>query len=252
VTTLIVLGSSNAVASEDHENTHMVIVGNSNAVMIDCVSSPLLRLGKAGVDYELVSDIILTHFHPDHVSGIPLMLMDMWLLGRRAPLRVLGLKPTIERAQALMDLFGWRAWPNFYPVTFEEVPAAENVVPVEYADFRVLSAPVHHLIPTIGLRIESIGSGRAAAYSCDTEPCAEVIRLATGADVLIHEAAGAGRGHSSAEQAGDIARQAEVGGLLLIHYPTNPAEPTKLLAEAARTFHGEISLAVDYQRISLD
>ena len=48
---LIILGSSNAIASSDSENTHMVLVGEEHVVMIDCVNSPIRRLGEAGVDF---------------------------------------------------------------------------------------------------------------------------------------------------------------------------------------------------------
>ena len=51
-------------------------------------------------------------------------------------------------------------------------------------DFRILAAPVQHFIPTIGLRIEFTRSKKIVAYSCDTEPCAQVTQLAEGADVL--------------------------------------------------------------------
>jgi ribonuclease Z len=89
------------------------------------------------------------------------------------------------------------------------------------------------------------------AYSCDTEPCQAVINLASGADVLIHEASGAGPGHSSASQAGGIARQAEVGRLLLIHYPTRDPEPETLVEEARTTFPGEVGLATDFMELEL-
>ena len=87
---LIILGSSNAISHKDHENTHMVIVGEKRTVLVDCVSNPILRLEQAGVDFNAITDLILTHFHPDHVSGVPLLLMDMWLMGRREPLNVYG------------------------------------------------------------------------------------------------------------------------------------------------------------------
>ena len=34
---VIILGSSNAVPSKDHENTHMVIVGKQHTILVDCV-----------------------------------------------------------------------------------------------------------------------------------------------------------------------------------------------------------------------
>lgn len=252
MTQLIILGSANAIATEGHENTHMVLVGRSRTIMIDCVSSPLIRLRTAGVAFDQVTDLILTHFHPDHVSGVPLMLMDMWLLGRRQELRVHGLSHTLERIQSLMDLYGWKSWPDFYPVSFHTVPGRELAKVVEGEEFRVLSSPVHHLIPTIGLRIESTSSSHVIAYSCDTEPCDEVARLAAGADVLIHEAAGAGRGHSSAAEAAGVARQAEVGRLILIHYPSGAGESDDLVRAARDNFQGDVELAQDLLKVRLD
>jgi len=50
---------------------------------------------------------VVTHFHPDHVSGIPLFLMDMWLRGRKNPLQIYGLPHAIDRLENLMDAFLW-------------------------------------------------------------------------------------------------------------------------------------------------
>jgi len=248
---VIILGSSNAVATEGHDNTHMVFVGKDRTVMVDCVSSPLLRLEKAGVDFRAVTDLVLTHFHPDHVSGVPLLLMDMWLLGRRSALDVHGLDHTLERVEALMGFYGWSNWPEFFPVAFRRVAEKELTQVLESQEIRMLSSPVRHLIPTIGIRLEHKGSAKVIAYSCDTEPCPEVLRLAAGADVLIHEAAGKGRGHSSAEQAGEVARQAEVRRLLLIHYPTGRHTSDDLVREARGRFQGEVALAEDLMEIEL-
>jgi ribonuclease Z len=74
----------------------------------------------------------------------------------------------------------------------------------------------------------------------------EVVRLAEGADVLIHEASGASLGHSSAAQAGQIATQAEVGKLYLIHYPTGEYANGNLVAEARQHYQGEVNLATDF------
>lgn len=252
MTKLIILGSSNAVATENHENTHMVLVGSERTVLVDCVSSPLLRLERAGVDHDQVSDLVLTHFHPDHVSGVPLLLMDMWLLGRRAPLIIHGLEHTLERVESLMGFYGWKNWPEFFTVEFRRVAAEEMTLLLECREFRIWASPVRHLIPAIGMRMEIMHSGKVLAYSCDTEPCQEVVRLAKRADLLVHEAAGEGRGHSSAAQAADIALEAEVGRLFLIHYPTGRYADGKMLRDAEAHFRGPVSLAEDFMEIDLD
>src|SRR5512142_928615 len=99
---VIILGSSNAIPSAEHENTHLLVIGEQRTVLVDCVSNPIVRLEQAGVDFNSVSDMILTHFHPDHVSGVPLLLMDLWLMGRRAPFNIYGLDYTLERVKTMM------------------------------------------------------------------------------------------------------------------------------------------------------
>ena len=248
---VIILGSSNAVPSIDHENTHLVIVGEERTILVDCVSTPIIRLEQAGVDFNSLTDIVITHFHPDHVAGIPLLLMDMWLMGRTKPVNIYGLHYTMDRLEDLMGFYGWDEWPNFFPVGFYRLPEAEMALVLDSAEFRVHSSPVHHMIPTIGLRVECLTDGKVLTYSCDTEPCEQTVRLAAGADVLIHEAAGATFGHSSAEQAGEIATKAEVGKLYLIHYPTGRFASGDIAAEARKSFIGEVIVAKDFMTIKL-
>jgi len=246
MTKLIVLGASNALSSKDSENTHMVLAGKERTVMIDCVNNPIHRLEQAGVNFLDVTDLVLTHFHPDHVSGVPLLLMDMWLRGRTKLITIYGLHYTLDRMEQLMAMYAWESWPNFFPVAFHRLPETEKTTLFECSEFTVLSSPVHHLIPTIGLRFNFNLSQKSLAYSCDTEPCMEVVRLADGADVLIHEATGASRGHSSAGQAGEVATQAEAGKLYLIHYPTGEYANQNLIAEARQHYQGEVDLATDF------
>ncbi len=243
---VIILGSSNAVPSSEHENTHLAVVGEQRTVLVDCVSNPIVRLEQAGLDFNDLTDLILTHFHPDHVSGVPLLLMDMWLMGRRRPLNIYGLHHTLDRVEELMRLYGWADWPEFFPVAFCRLPVDEKTTVLDCPDFQIFSSPVRHFLPTLGLRFEFNRNGRVLAYSCDTEPCPQVVRLAEGADVLIHEATGATPGHTSAGQAGDIAAQAEVGELYLIHYPTGKYAQGDLVAEAKQHFQGPVKLAEDF------
>jgi len=245
VTKLIILGSANAIPDEKHENTHMALVGEAGTVLIDCVNNPVVRLAQAGIALDQVGDIILTHFHPDHVSGVPLLLMDMWLLGRKKPLNIYGLAYTLDRLEKVMGFYDWATWPHFFPVSFRRLPGDEMTPVLASEEFRIFCSPVHHLIPNIGLRVEFITTGKTLAYSCDTEPCQEVVRLAAGADVLIHESSGATLGHTSPEQAGETADHAEVGALYLIHYPTRTTDPQTFIPEAKKKFSGPVALAED-------
>ncbi|MCE7859769.1 MAG: MBL fold metallo-hydrolase [Chloroflexi bacterium CFX2] len=246
---VIILGASNAIPTKESENTHMVIVGAERTVLVDSVSNPILRLEQAGLDFNELTDIIVTHFHPDHVSGIPLLLMDMWLMGRQKPLNIYGLHYTLDRLEDLMGFYNWSEWPEFFPVVFYRLPTKEMTHVLTCPEFSINASPVRHMIPNIGLRIEFTESEKVMAYSCDTEPCDEVVRLSAGADVLIHEATGEAPGHSSAIQAGEIATNAEVGKLFLIHYPTGRFKRGDIVAEASKAYHGEIALARDFMEL---
>lgn len=246
---LIILGTSYAIPDEKHENTHMALKGDHSTIVVDCAGNPVIHFKKAGIDINTITDLILTHFHPDHVGGVPLLLMSMWLLGHKSKLNIYGLHHTIERIEDLMYSYDWSHWPGFFPVAFHRMPHHGPAVILENQDFRITASPVRHLIPNIGLRFESMESGRSIAYSCDTEPCPAVVELASGADILLHEAAGPYPGHSSAEQAAGIAHQAGVNSLYLIHYPTRDTDLAPLLAQARANFSGEVLLAQDFMEL---
>jgi len=241
-----ILGSAFAIPGEKNENTHLCLVNEQKVVLIDSASNPILHLQRGGIELDKISDIILTHFHPDHVSGIPLLLMGMWLLGRKKPLSHHGLSHTLERMENLMVLYDWGTWPNFYPVHFHRIEAGEMSPVLEDEYFRIFASPVKHLIPTIGLRVECVDFSCSMAYSCDTEPCEQVVNLAQNVKYLIHESAGASIGHSSPAQAAEIALRAGAETLYLIHYPIDELIQAKFLAEAQKKFTGPVHLATDF------
>src|SRR5690606_708461 len=120
---LVILGSASAVSNWEHDNTHMALQGDSgNTVLIDCGSNSIVRLLRANIHHEQLSDLILTHFHPDHVHGVPILLMHMWQTGRVTPLRVHGLHHCLHRTEDMMAFFTWDEWPSFFPVAFYRLP----------------------------------------------------------------------------------------------------------------------------------
>ena len=216
---IIILGTANSVAAPGHENTHMVFLAGGRTILVDCPGSPIARLKQAGVDPLSLTDLVLTHFHPDHLSGAPLLLVDLWLMGRTAPLDLYGLAVTLDLFEANMELYDWKKWPGFYEVRFHRLASGRKNVLIETDKLKLFAAEVCHLVPTIGVRLEHYPSGKSAAYSCDTEPCPSLLDLASGVDYLLHEATGASKGHTSPAQAGEVAAKAGAKSLYLIHYP---------------------------------
>lgn len=242
-----ILGSAAAVNDATHDYTHFLLESQKDTpILVDAGSNPLGKIKNLGIDDENLQDIILTHFHSDHVGGIPNMMMHMWLLGRRAPLRIYGIHHCIHRVENMMEAYGWAEWPNFFPVSFHRVSERDNAPVLENEDFVITAFPVTHFIPTIGLRIYDKHSQTTLGYSCDTEPCDGVRRIAKGVDVLLHEAAGPPPGHSTAQQAGQIATEGGAKQLWLIHYQVWNVDPAPLVQEASRTFNGPIALCKDF------
>lgn len=249
---LIILGAASAVSDSMHENTHMLLKDARCAILIDCVGRPLVSLKAAGLGIGALGDLILTHFHPDHVGAVPNLLMASWLLGRTSPLHIHGLEHCLERIEQTMTAYGWDDWHGFFPVSFHNVRLQEDSLVIENEAFRITASPVRHYVPTIGLRITSRDTGFVFTYSSDTMPCPETVRLAASADLLIHEATGhEPLGHSSAAEAGAIAQQAGVRRLGLIHYNVWGVDPSRLIDEAAGVYDGEVFLCEDGQRIEL-
>jgi len=247
---LVILGSAHAVPDQRHENTHMILCGSERIILVDCPGNPVVRLRQVGIDPLQVTDLILTHFHPDHVSGVSLFLLAVWLLGRQEPLNIYGLDETIDRVKQMMELFNWREWPGFYPVHFNTMETREFAPVLHSSDITITASATRHMIPSVALRFEFQESHQAIVYSSDTGPSAEVARLASDVEILIHEAAGPGPGHSSAAQAGEIARQAHVKNLILIHYDPN-VDLVALAANASASFSGPVRLAEDFMIIEL-
>ncbi|WP_119071924.1 MBL fold metallo-hydrolase [Aggregatilinea lenta] len=245
---LIVLGSAAAVSDAAHDNTHFVLQGDhGSVVLVDCGSNPLVRLKQCDLLHDDLTDVILTHFHPDHVGSLPLMLMQLWLLGRKNPLHIYGLPHCIRGVENMMAGFEWESWPEFFLVAFHRVPERDGVLLLDNDDFRIISWPTRHFLPTIGFRVEVKTSGKTIGYSCDTEPVPAITALAQDVDLLLHEASGEGAGHSSAAQAGQVASEANAKRLELIHYTVSDhLDTAALAAEARTTFAGPIGVAQDF------
>ncbi|PKO21353.1 MAG: MBL fold metallo-hydrolase [Chloroflexi bacterium HGW-Chloroflexi-1] len=201
----VLLGTARALPSVDQENTYLALVGEEHAVLIDCAGSPYRRLQQASLDPNHLDSVILTHFHPDHVYGLPALMLSLWLTGRQSPLEIHASADTSERTQALLALFHPEQWPAMFEIRYHVVAMEPGCAVLTSADFEITAAPVQHIVPTIGLRVINRISGAVLTYSADTEPCPNLRRLARGANLLIHEASGARKGHSSAAQAGLIA-----------------------------------------------
>jgi ribonuclease BN (tRNA processing enzyme) len=189
-------------------------------------------------------DILLTHFHLDHIAGL-------------AYLPALGLceQTTIWGPGRLMygtstqELLTQVSREPFHPVSLErqdidvrDLPAGE----VELGGVTVAHRRQdRHSAPTLGFRF-----GDVLTWITDTAFDPDSSRFAEGSELLAHEAWFTERSprnpdiHSSAAQAGDVAERASIGRLALIHLPPFERSIDALLAEAQATVPGAVA-AID-------
>jgi len=242
----IFLGTGHAVPSLQQENTYIALAGEHHTVLIDCGGSPYRQALRANLDLSRLDVIILTHFHPDHVYGLPALLLALCLTGRQAPLKIYALPEISQSVQAMLALYHPEQWPAMFALSYHVIAPEPGTLVLNNSDFQITAAPVKHVIPTIGLRVLNHLSGNVLAYSSDTEPCHNVQLLAQNASLLIHEATGARPGHSSAAQAGVVAQKAGVRQLVLVHYDAQATPPEALKQAARRAFTGQVSVAQDF------
>jgi ribonuclease BN (tRNA processing enzyme) len=125
-------------------------------------------------------------------------------------------------------------------------------VPLELAGLTLQFMAVKHYIPSFGV---AVSAGRRLAFSSDAAPCPELVELARGVDLFLCEAAidtladddpdPERRGHMTALEAAELARQAGAARLLLTHYRAAAAANGKLAARAGQTFGGPVEFAVE-------
>lgn len=101
--------------------------------------------------------------------------------------------------------------------------------------------------------------GRKLVYTGDTRPCERTVEVAKNADLLIHDASFSEEmrdwaiesGHSTAKEAGEVAKKAKVKKLILTHLSARYSkDPTKLLIEAKEVFEN-VEIAEDLMRLEI-
>ena len=192
-----------------------------------------------------VGAVMISHSHPDHVSDLYSYLMARLFSPEHPPKIPLYLAPNVaERFNPLLtdDSADMRLSEAF------DIVVVDPGQSLEAGPFRLSTASMRHTVPTVGVRVEA--GGRALAYSADTGPTEELVKLARDADLLVAEASYQELGkdlppiHLSAREAGEAAEEAGAGKLVLTHIrPYLDWDRSREEADAA--FGGEVVLGRD-------
>jgi len=252
-----------------------VIVVNDAAYVVDCGDGVARQLVLAGIRLPQLRHIFLTHQHSDHNADYGNLMLLAWTAGLKTRIDAWGPPPLQQMTAHFLAM-------NAYDIRTRiqdegRVPLEPLIHVHELTDgglvldddnVRVTAALVDHppVAPAFAYRFDA--PDRSIVISGDTRPSENLIKLANGADVLVHEAlfpAGVDRlvagvanaatlkqsilsHHTSAEDAGRVAKKAGVKTLVLSHFvpPDDPEITDRMWIEAASAhFDGKIVVGKD-------
>jgi ribonuclease BN (tRNA processing enzyme) len=189
------LGTGDASASGGRFYTCFYVETSNVKFLIDCGASALISMKKYKIPHTDLDAILLTHFHGDHFTGIPFLIIDIRLYNRTKPLHIAGPPGVEEKITDAMELFypgssklvpaGFkRGKENVFPIIFHEYDRYELVLldKINVKPFKVKHSPE---TKPHGLRVEV--EGKVIVYSGDTEWTDNLIEASEGADIFICE-----------------------------------------------------------------
>lgn len=185
---ITIIGSGDAFGTGGRFNTCLHVETEEGRLLLDCGSSSMVALNRAGIARNTLSTLLFTHFHGDHFGALPAFLLDAQFVSRRKDeLLIAGPEGVEQRTmQALETDFpgaSGNAWR--FPIRFLEVTPER---PAVLAGCGVTAFPMVHdprAGPCQGYRLEA--GGKIFAFSGDTAWTPALVPLAAGADALLVE-----------------------------------------------------------------
>ena len=183
------VGCGDAFGSGGRFNTCFHLLGRNINALIDCGASSLISMNKLAIDRNEIDVIFLSHFHEDHVGGLPFFMLEAnYVLKRKRALTIVGPPSLKSRYAGIMEAAfpGAKDLDLQFPLHLRELEIGKRT---EFGALRVTSFHVVHderAGPCLGFRFEA--EGKVVAFSGDTEWTSTVIDIGHKADLFICEA----------------------------------------------------------------
>lgn len=146
--TIHFLGTGSARPSLRRHTASVVITYGGDALMFDCGEGTQTQCIRAGIRTSRLQAILLSHFHGDHLNGLPGLIGTMGLQGHRDPLTVVGgtgLKRYFKTLRSISALH-----PSF---PLELVHSGDEEV-FRTPRYRITTCPLRHRVPCRGFLLE--------------------------------------------------------------------------------------------------
>lgn len=272
---ITLLGTGSPIPDPNRAGPCTLVQAGTQNIMIDCGRAAIMRLLGAGVLPGMVSTILITHLHSDHITDLNDLVTTRWvMMPVNIPLKVVGPAGTRQVVDAMLNMLtldqGYRHAHHEDlrangPLTVDvvEVGAGESF---SIGEVTVSTHATDHrpVDPSIGYRIEH--DGKVAALAGDTIPCPGLDDLCQNADVYVQTVIRDDQVkqlasllpnsqrfldildyHSTVSQAGQTAARNNVKTLMLTHCvpAVQPGQEDDWIGAAREHFSGNIVLGPD-------
>ncbi len=267
------LGTGSPIPNPDRAGPATLVRTSSATLLFDCGRGVVMRLAKAGLVPSLLSGVVLTHLHSDHVCDLNDIITTHWVMNAQpTPLQIVGPVGTKDFVAATLEAMtidiGYRRnhHNDLQHAPMVEVTEANpgDVISIAGQELRCDASDHRPVEPSLAYRIDD--EGTSVVIAGDGVPCASLDALLLGANVyvqtvirddLVRQIPNVRLQdildyHSTVSQAGDTAQRAGVDMLVLTHMVPPPApnsgDEWRALASA---FDGVVVLADDLTSIDL-
>tara|TARA_R110002110_G_scaffold12704_1_gene60625 strand:+ start:2045 stop:3121 length:1077 start_codon:yes stop_codon:yes gene_type:complete len=200
---VVFCGTGSPVPDPDRAQACAAIYAGGKLFFIDAGLGGWNRMAAFRLPVGGVTGILFTHFHSDHISGLPDIALNTWAAGRRDPLTLYGPPGIRQVADGFAKAYeldnGWRIAHHgaeffavegaaFRPVDVDVADPETGVTVYEQDGLKITAFLVSHepVEPAYGYRIDY--KDRSVVFSGDTMRDETVARMGKGADVMVHEA----------------------------------------------------------------
>jgi ribonuclease BN (tRNA processing enzyme) len=253
---LVVVGCGTVVPEPDRGCSSYFLELGGGRILLDCGAGTVQSLARLGLPWAKLSDLVITHFHADHVGALP-GLMFALKYGMMTPrgddeLVVWGPPGTKKLFDSLAAALGEYMVEPGFPLLFRELRPGERAgLPcgVELSVHKTVHTDESHAV-----RLD--GPEAAVGYTGDTGPAPGLGEFFAGVDLLVSECSltdgEVGDNHLSPARVAEIARESEPGLLLLSHiYPHVRESHDVPSLVAAADWSGRALVAMDGLSVDL-
>ncbi len=271
---ITLLGTGSPIPDPNRAGPSTLVQTGGATLLADCGRGVLLRLTGAGLLPPMLTAVLITHLHSDHLSDLNDVITTHWVMSPEpTTLTIYGPPRLQEVVDGLLAMLG----PDIeyrlaHHADLNEPPKIEVIEVAPGDELSIGSAAVkvgatdHRPVePTVAFRIED--DGRSVVLGGDGVPCDSLDALCQGADAYVQTVLREDivkmvpnprfqeilDYHSSVEDAAKTATRAGVGTLVLTHYIPGlaPGQEEEWRALAAEHFSGPIVLGDDLTAVDL-